>query len=528
MKKNKKRVSYIYRVSKMIIVCGLIPLVITCKSTHSQTSSTQKPNIVLIFLDDVGYGDIGDFGAIGYETPHLDKLSSQGMRFTNFYAQPVCSASRAALMTGSQPVRVRIGGAVFPHANFGLNPKEETIAELLKKQGYTTGIVGKWHLGDAKKFLPLQQGFDMYLGLPYSNDMWPKGHRNTKTSKVMAHMPPLPLIDGNKTVEYIRNYDQMDSLDLKYTKRAVRFINHHKDQPFFLYFAHNQAHVPLYVSDKFKGKSEQGMYGDVMEEIDWSVGQVMQALKRNGLAKNTLVIFTSDNGPWINFGKRGGSTAGLRGGKLLDFEGGVREPTIMRWPGVIPEGTINNKIAATIDILPTLAKITGARLPKQKIDGVNILPILKDPSNEDPRKHFFFYSDIGGKLNAVRKGAWKLILPHHYMAYEGESPGKGGAAGPRHQDSIKLSLYNMRRDRGERYNVAEQHPKVVKELMKLVKKERKELGDSNVGIKCSQCRPHGKITGKKTVYPSLENNGKGKKSKPINWSKYFNNIDIIF
>jgi arylsulfatase len=519
MKMMGKMNGHIYRIAKMIIICGLIPLVMSCESTQSQTPSPQKPNIVLIFLDDAGYGDIGSFGAIGYTTPHLDKLADQGMRFTNFYAQPVCSASRASILTGSQFVRVRIGGALFPHVSFGLNPKEETLEGMLKKQGYATGILGKWGLGDAKKFLPLQQGFDMYLGLPYSNDMWPKGHRNTKTKKMFSYMPPLPLMDGNKTIEYIRNYDQMDSLDLKYTKRAVRFINRHKDQPFFLYFAHNQAHVPLYVSDKFKGKSEQGLYGDVMEEIDWSTGRVMQALKKNGIAKNTLVIFTSDNGPWLNYGDRAGSTAGLRGGKLLDFEGGVREPTIMWWPGMIPKGTINNKMATTMDLLPTIAKITGAPLPKRKIDGVNILPILKDPTNEDPRKHFFFYSDIGGKLNAVRKGKWKLILPHKYMSYENELPGRGGAAGPRHQDSIKLTLYNMRSDRGERNNVIEQHPKVVKELMKLVKKERKELGDSNVGIKCSQCRPHGTITGKEAIYPSLENGGKGKKAKSIDWSK---------
>lgn len=381
-------------------------------------------------------------------------------------------------------------------------------------------MVGKWHLGDARQFLPLQQGFDMYLGLPYSNDMWPKGHRNTPASKLFVEMPPLPLIDGNKTVEYIKTYKQMDSLNLRYTKRALRFINRHKNKPFFLYFAHNMAHVPLFVGEQFKDKSRQGFYGDVMEAIDWSLGQIMKTLKKDGLAKNTLVIFISDNGPWINYGNRAGSTGGLRGGKLTSFEGGFRVPAIMWWPGVIPQGTINNEIASTMDILPTLAKITGAPLPERKIDGVNIFPILKNPNAVDPRKHFFYYHQNTNGLDAVRKGPWKLILPHKYISYKNEPPGHNGRPGPTHIATIKLSLYNMRRDPGERYNVIKQHPDVVKKLMKLVKKERKVLGDSNVGIPCSQCRPAGKVHGE-AIYPSLANGGLGKKSKPINWSKFF-------
>jgi arylsulfatase len=484
---------------KRIFSCFSLLLIIILFSACSDREKTNidqtRPNIVIILLDDVGYGDMENYGGIGYTTPHIDKLAAQGMRFTNFYAQPSCSVSRAALLTGSQPQRVGMTGVLMPHSKKGLNPKEETIADMLKKQGYATGMVGKWHLGDAKKFLPLQQGFDMYLGLPYSNDMWPRnyqGHLRPK-SDPRSKRPPLPLIDGNKVVEDITSFTKMDSLNIRYTKRAVHFINRHKNQPFFLYFAHNMAHTPLFVGDKFKDKSKEGMYGDVMEAIDWSTGQIMQTLKKDGIANNTLVIFTSDNGPWLNFGKYAGSSGGLREGKSTTFGGGMKEPAIFQWPGVIPKGTVNNQIASTMDILPTLAKITGAPLPKHKIDGVNILPILKDPTNTNPRKHLFFYYHRPNALDAVRQGQWKLILPHSYRSYTNELPGQDDKPGPTHTDSIGLSLYNLRRDPGERYNVIKQHPKIVKKLMRLAEQERKKLGDSNVGIPCSQCRPPGHV-----------------------------------
>jgi arylsulfatase len=518
MRKVQKYPKSIAKVWVVAIFYIITQILIPCKAAQAQQfSHSRKPNIVIIFMDDMGYGDIEPFGGIDYKTPHIDKLASQGMIFTNFYAQPTCSASRAALLTGSQPIRVGIPGVLFPHSKKGLNPKEETIESMLKKEGYATGIVGKWNLGDAKKFLPLQEGFDMYLGLPYSNDMWPKGHRNSPPTRLSSMMPPLPLIDGNRTMEYIKTFTQMDSLTLKYTKRAVRFINRHKNKPFFLYFAHTMVHVPLFVLPRFRGKSKQGMYGDVMMAVDWSVGRVMQTLRKDGMAKNTLVIFTSDNGPWLNFGNRAGSAGGLREGKHTMFGGGMKEPAIMRWPGVIPKGTINNEIASTMDILPTLAKITGAPLPKNTIDGVNILPILKDPSNSDPRKYLIY--DWKRSVMGVREGKWKLILPHKYESYEGVLPGKNGRGGPMRKTKIKLSLYNLRRDPGERYNVIEQHPKVVKRLMKMVKKKRKVLGDRIHGIPCGQCRPFGKITGKEAIYPFMDNGGKGKKFKPINWAK---------
>jgi arylsulfatase len=505
-----------------LILMGVLMLIVTpCVRAQTQSYNSEKPNIhrpniIIIFLDDVGYGDMENYGGYGYTTPHIDKLANEGMRFTNFYAQPVCSASRASLLTGTQPSRVGFHFVLFPHSKKGLNPKEETIADMLKKAGYATGMVGKWHLGDAKQFLPLQQGFDMYLGLPYSNDMWPRNYQGKKRKK--SSNPPMPLIDGNKTIEYIRSFAQMDSLNLKYTKRAVRFINRHKSEPFFLYFAHNMAHTPLFVSDKFRGKSKEGRYGDVMEAIDWSAGRIMQALRKNGIAKNTLIIFTSDNGPWLNFGKYAGSAGGLREGKATTFGGGLKEPAIFSWPVVIPKGTINNQVVSEMDILPTLAKITGAPLPERKIDGVNVFPLLKDPTAENPRKHLFYYyhlydNDLKSGLMAVRKRRWKLILPHKFKSYEGELPGENDRPGSTHIDSIGLSLYNLRRDPGERYNVIKQHPRIVGELMKLVKKERKKLGDANLGIPCSQCRKPGLVEGT-AIYPSMANGGKGEKSKP--------------
>ncbi|MEJ0106923.1 MAG: sulfatase-like hydrolase/transferase [Bacteroidota bacterium] len=303
-----------------------------------------------------------------YHTPNINKLAAQGIRFTNFYAaQAVCSASRAALLTGCYPNRVGIHGALMPWADFALNSKEETIATSLKQAGYATGMVGKWHLGCKAPYLPTYFGFDEYLGLPYSNDMWPVGYDGkpiTDTSDRRIKYPPLPLLDGEKPVRYITTLDDQSELTQTYTKRAVQFIDKNKSHPFFLYMAHSMVHVPIGASTAFRGKSKEGLYGDVMMEVDWSVGEIMKALDKNGVAKNTLVIFTSDNGPWRIFGEHAGNTAGLREGKGTSWEGGQREPCIMRWPGNIPAGIVSNNLAATIDIFPTLASICKAPLPK--------------------------------------------------------------------------------------------------------------------------------------------------------------------
>ncbi len=357
---------------------------------------------MLIFTDDQGYADVGVYGATGFTTPHLDRLASEGMRFTDFYvSQAVCSASRASLLTGSYAQRISIRGALNPYAEVGINPEEETIAEMLKKRGYATGIFGKWHLGHLEEFLPLQHGFDEYLGLPYSNDMWPidyDGQPATGGNKMTY--PPLPLVDGNETVETIEDLEGQATLTARYTERAVSFIERHKHEPFFLYLAHSMPHVPLGVSDKFKGHSAQGMYGDVIEEIDWSVGQVLAALDRHQLAENTLVIFTSDNGPWLNFGNHAGSAAPLREGKGTAFEGGPRVPAIMRWPGRIEAGSVSGRMASTIDILPTLAVLLLRRRAAGRTRGQVEASL---PAS---------YAVVPGRRAGERRSSGPLLLSH--------------------------------------------------------------------------------------------------------------------
>ena len=473
-------------------------LLLLSNCSQSKSKDLTRPNVVLIFIDDMGYGDIGPYGSIDYETPNLDKMATEGMRFTNFYAaQAVCSASRAGLLTGCYPNRIGISGALMPWAKIGISDEEMTIAQLLKQKGYVTGMAGKWHLGDKLPFLPLQHGFDEFLGLPYSNDMWPvdyDGKPITEKSERpwKARYPPLPLIDGNEKIREINTLDDQGDLTTIYTERAVDFIKRNKDKPFFFYLAHSMVHVPLGVSDKFKGKSKQGMYGDVVMEVDWSVGQVLKALKDNGIEDNTIVIFTSDNGPWLNFGNHAGSTGGLREGKGASWEGGQREPCIVKWPGVVPEGAICNKLSATIDVLPTLAAITGAKLPDHKIDGVNILSLWKGEKDANPRDHLLYYYHRNS-LECVRKGNWKLILPHKYRSYEGFLPGNDGFPGPTGIDSCGLELYNLRRDPGEHYNVIELYPDVVADIMKLVNEARDDLGDDLTGHEGANRRPAGKI-----------------------------------
>jgi arylsulfatase A-like enzyme len=457
------------------------------------------PNIVLILMDDMGYGDIGRTGANQYETPNLDRLASQGMQFTWYYCpQAVSSASRAGLLTGCYPNRVGISGALMPWAQVGINPEETTIAEMLKSKGYVTGIIGKWHLGHHKEFLPLQNGFDEYLGLPYSNDMWPVDFdgipiRLKDTTSNKMKYPNLPLIDGNEKFGEILTFNDQDKLTTIYTERAVKFINNHKNQPFFLYFPHSMVHVPLGVSEKFKGKSKQGMYGDVMMEVDWSIGEVIKALEKNGLDKKTLIIFTSDNGPWLNFGNHAGTTGGLREGKGTSWEGGQRVPCIMRWPGVIPAGEVCNQLACAMDILPTLSAITGAPLPEKKIDGINILPLLLGDKSAAPR-HLFYYYYQQNSLEGVQKDYWKLVLPHKSISYLGVAPGKDRWPGKTVSVEIKQDeLYDLRRDPGERYNVAEYYPDIVNELLGIADEARKDLGDDIKKIPGANRRKAGSV-----------------------------------
>ena len=451
-----------------------------------------RPNIVLFFIDDMGYGDLGCTGAEGYETSVLDRMAEEGIRFTQFYVtQAVCSASRASLLTGCYSERVSIQGALGPYANHGIHPDEETIADLLKKRGYATAVFGKWHLGHHREFLPLQHGFDEYFGLPYSNDMWPMSYDGKSMREGRkAGYPELPLIEGNEKVGEIRNLDDQNRLTKMYTRKAVDFIERNKSRPFFLYIPHSMVHTPLGVSDQFRGKSEQGMFGDVMMEIDASVGRILETLRRNGLEEKTLVIFTSDNGPWLNFGRHAGSALPLREGKGTMFEGGVRVPCIMRWPERISAGTVCDRMAASIDLLPTLASIAGAPLPKKPIDGVNILPLMLGDKEANPRDHFYYY--YGGGLRAVRQGRWKLFFPHTTRTYKGMKPGENGLPGPYARMEVGHELYDLEADVGEMRDVSGAHPDVVARLEALAEQAREELGDRLIGMNGKGVRPPGR------------------------------------
>lgn len=477
----------------------LASLAVSSLSVQSKPMpKTHTPNIVLIFMDDLGYGDLSCYGASQYKTPNLDRMAAMGIRFTSFMAaQAVCSASRAGILTGCYPNRVGISGALMPDAKIGLNPAEETIAEVVKKRGYKTCAIGKWHLGVQKQFLPLQQGFDEYLGLPYSNDMWPVNYDGTPIKKESNdwkyNYPVLPLIEGNEKVKEIRTLDDQSQLTTIYTEKAVRFINENRKKPFFLYLAHSMTHVPLAVSDKFRGKSEQGLFGDVMMEIDWSVGEILKTLEKNGLDKNTLVIFTSDNGPWLNFGNHAGSTGGLREGKGNSFEGGQREPCLMQCPGQIVGGSICNKLASTIDLLPTIAALTNSPLPDKKIDGVDISALIFGDEKANPRETFLYYYRKNS-LEAVRKGSWKLVFAHPGRTYVGFKPGVNGFPGPVNENfPFEEALYDLRRDPGERYDVKGFYPEVVVELRKLADDAREDLGDDIQKIPGKNRREPGRV-----------------------------------
>lgn len=459
-----------------------------------QTASKTKtrPNVIIILMDDMGYGDPECYNGLLYHTPNINRLAAEGMRFTNFYAaQAICTASRAALLTGCYPNRIGIWGAFAPWNKTALNPKESTIASLLKKAGYHTGMIGKWHLGGKAPFLPTHYGFDEYLGLPYSNDMWPVDYDGTPikdTSDRRYRYPPLPLLEGDAPIRYIRTLDDQSELTGIYTRKAIQFIQKNKNHPFFLYLAHSMVHVPIAVSARFRGKSGRGLFGDVMMEVDWSVGEIMRTLKETGLDRNTLVVFTSDNGPWLNFGNHAGNTGGLREGKGTSWEGGQREPCIMRWPASIPAGTICNRMAATLDLLPTIAHICGATRPENRIDGIDILPLLKGDPDANPRDELAYYYHTNS-LEGVRRGRWKLVVPHQSQTYKMYPPGQNGYPAKTGHVEVPLALYDLATDPGETLDVQSQHPDIVKDLQALVEKYRADLGDDNTKTPCTNCRP---------------------------------------
>ncbi len=441
------------------------------------------PNFVLLFADDLGYADLNCFGGQKMVTPNLDAMAAGGMRLTSFYAaQAVCSASRSSLLTGCYNVRISILGALGPGAKTCLNPDEQTIAEVLKPAGYATAIFGKWHLGDRQHGLPTHHGFDEYHGLPYSNDMWPL-HPTAK------HFPPLPLFQNETIVDENVSADKQRSLTRMATEHAVDFISRNKANPFFAYVPYSMPHVPIFASKDFEGSTGQGLFTDVVAEIDWSVGEIVKTLRSHGLEENTLILFTSDNGPWLSYGDHAGSAGPLREGKGTTWEGGQREPTIAYWPGRIPAGSSQDAVAGTIDVLPTFAHLANVALPEKKIDGKNIWPLLSgDASATSPHEAFYYY--WGQELHAVRSGPWKLHFPHSYRTLK-DQPGRDGLPSDYRQAMCGLELYNLDEDIGEQNDVADKHPDVVAKLQRYAAAIRIELGDTLTGVPASQVRAAG-------------------------------------
>lgn len=468
----------------------------TTAAPQDEAKPKRPPNVVLILTDDQGYGDVGCYGSKDIETPHLDRLASEGVRFTDYHvAQAVCSASRAALLTGCYSERVSILGALGPSTRHGLHPDEETLAELLRQRGYATGHFGKWHLGHHEPFLPLQQGFDESFGLPYSNDMWPVNHDGEPAPG--NGYPRLQMMEGNELADEVATLEDQARLTERLTVRALDFIDRHAKEPFFLYLAHPMPHVPLGRPLKLEGQSAQGAYGDVISEIDESTGRLMAKLDELGLADDTLFLFTSDNGPWLVYGDHAGSTGGLREGKMTIFEGGTRVPFIARFPGRAHAGGVCDGLVAAMDVVPTVAELTGAPLPRRRIDGVSVASLLADPDAASPRTELLHY--YGGRLNGVRRGRWKLVLPHRHVSVEGLERGIGGHRVRDGKGEAALALYNLANDPAESVDIAGAHPKVVASLQALAESARADLGDRHQSMKGAGVRAHGRLPGRRSA-----------------------------
>jgi len=443
-----------------------------------------KPNIVLILIDDLGYGDVAPFGSKQCKTPALDQMASEGMKLTSFYAAPVCSASRAQIQTGCYAPRVSIPRVLAPNSAVGLNPAENTVAELLKAEGYTTMCVGKWHLGDQPEFLPMRHGFDHYFGIPYSNDMF-KPEAETRQRVV-------PLMRDNEVVKLWKEEDQ-EQMNRVYTEEAVKFIRDNREQPFYLYLAHNAVHFPIVPGKEFLGKSGNGRYYDWVEEIDWSTGKILETLRELNLDKNTLVIFTSDNGPWLSKGKDAGTAGPLRGGKGSTWEGGMRVSTFAWWPGHVPAGRATDAVAGEIDLLPTFVSLAGGTVPTGKpIDGADLTKVLLGERDESPREAHYFYHAYN--LDAVRSGPWKLALkPQQFSMGFKENDKQFG------ESKEGLRLYNLDKDIGETTDVAAEHPEMVAKLKALAEKQAAALCDGSPegpGV-----REPGKVSDPEFLYP---------------------------
>ena len=468
-----------------------------------RAADASRPNIVLIFADDLGYADLGSQGAKDIATPHLDRLAAEGTRFTSFYvAQAVCTASRAALLTGQYPNRIGMSGALNHTSTAGISPRERLLSERLKEVGYATAAFGKWHLGHQPPFLPTRRGFDEWMGIPYSND-------NGPLHPVTKGIPSLPLYDGEEVIEADPDQSRFTA---RFTERAVAFIERNRERPFFLYLPHVMPHVPIFASEKFRGSSRRGAYGDVVQELDAGVGEVLAALRRHGLEERTIVIFTSDNGPFLSYGEHAGLATPLREGKLTTFEGGMRTPFLIRWPGRIPAGRVSDEPLSTLDLSVTLGALAGAPRPPGATDGTDLSPLLLGQPGARGRGEFWFYS--GDELHAVRLGDWKLHVPHDYLTVAAE-PGRGGkpsnwanmkpdsiensgirGIASRHGyrvERLGLALYDVRRDPGETMDVAAANPEIVARLQARVAAARADLGDSLTGAKGANVRAAGEF-----------------------------------
>jgi arylsulfatase A len=443
---------------------------------------TDRPNLVVVYCDDMGWGDAPGFALEGFdapaytqEMPNLARLAREGTTFRHYYsAQPVCSASRAALLTGCYPNRIGIHGALFPGDKTGIAAEERTLGELLRAQGYATAIFGKWHLGSKAEFHPLRHGFEEFFGIPYSNDMWP--------ARIGKQHPELPLYDGEKVAETIRTLEDQGRLTARLTERATQFIRAKAagKQPFFAYLAHPQPHTPLAAGEKFAPAVRNGLYAAVMREIDWSVGEVLKALDETGVAKDTIVLFTSDNGPWLTFGSDAGSSGGLREGKGTCFEGGVREPCFLRWPARVPAGKVSDVAWMSIDLFATMAAITGAPAPAadRPIDGCDVRAIWMCETGAKPSHEAFWFYYHTNHLEAVRMGKWKVSLPRKSRTLDGKAGGVDGGETPYVIKEVPLALFDLEADPAETTDVSAQHPEVMAEIMKHVEAARVELGDA--------------------------------------------------
>jgi arylsulfatase A len=438
-------------------------------------SADRPPNLVVILMDDLGYADIAPFGSTLNRTPELDRMAREGMRLAHFYAAPVCTAARAQLLTGSYSKRVSLNGALAPVSSRGLNAEETTVAELLQGRGYATMHVGKWHLGDQPEFLPTRHGFDRFFGLPYSNDM---GERAADQAKAIAGRPPLPLLRDEVVIETSPLQSQLTE---RFTQESLHFIRENRDRPFFLYLAHIATHVPIHPGAAFAGKSANGPYGDWVEESDWSVGRVLELLRESGLDRTTLVLFTSDNGPWLEKRNKGGVATPLRGGKFSCLEGGLRVPAIAWWPGRIPAGASSDAVVGLLDVLPTAARLAGADLPEGLvIDGVDIWPVLSGEARESSRESLFYWE--GQALAGVRSGPWKLLV-RPQKAVETDAA--------RDPETFSPQLYHVMDDPGETTDRAAEHPEIVARLLARIDEMDRDLGRR--GNRAPGIRPAGHV-----------------------------------